>query len=110
MKRRLFKGRVETSTDKSLGEDASKQGRNGDQTEDLNLTNRVDTEVIVEDIGSGKEGGSTADQVSTAKPEFKKRYPLIKKMLEKMLNWKLEAEAKSTMAFELLNFIKSLIK
>ncbi|GJS47546.1 hypothetical protein Tco_0597667 [Tanacetum coccineum] len=36
-----------------------------------------------------------------------KRYPLIKEMLEKMLNWKLEAEAESTMAFELLKFIKS---
>ncbi|GKG03081.1 hypothetical protein Tco_0310717, partial [Tanacetum coccineum] len=34
-----------------------------------------------------------------------KRYPLIKEMLQKMLNWKLEAE--STMAFELLKFIKS---
>nr|GEU83974.1 putative ribonuclease H-like domain-containing protein [Tanacetum cinerariifolium] len=44
MKRRLFKGRVETSTDKSL-------------------------EVIVEDKGSGEKGGSTADQVSTARPE-----------------------------------------
>nr|GEU45338.1 copia protein [Tanacetum cinerariifolium] len=41
-----------------------------------------------------------------------KRYPLIKEMLEKMLNWKLEAEAeaKSTMAFELLKFIKSHIE
>ncbi|GJV13796.1 hypothetical protein Tco_1355337 [Tanacetum coccineum] len=36
-----------------------------------------------------------------------KRYPLIKEMLKKMLNWKLEAESKSTMAFELLKFIKS---
>ncbi|GJX47757.1 hypothetical protein Tco_0272947 [Tanacetum coccineum] len=36
-----------------------------------------------------------------------KRYPLIKEMLEKMLNWKLEAEAESTMEFELLKFIKS---
>ncbi|GJY71529.1 hypothetical protein Tco_0475232 [Tanacetum coccineum] len=44
MKRRLIKGRVETSTNKSL-------------------------EVIVEDKGSGEKGGSTADQVSTARPE-----------------------------------------
>ncbi|GJS18193.1 hypothetical protein Tco_0412665 [Tanacetum coccineum] len=44
MKRRLFKGRVETSTDKSL-------------------------EVIVEDKGSGEKCGSTADQVSTARQE-----------------------------------------
>ncbi|GJX53626.1 putative reverse transcriptase domain-containing protein [Tanacetum coccineum] len=35
-----------------------------------------------------------------------KRYPLIKEILEKMLNWKLEAEAKSTIAFELFKFIK----
>ncbi|GJU01604.1 hypothetical protein Tco_1111942 [Tanacetum coccineum] len=35
-----------------------------------------------------------------------KRNPLIKEMLEKMLNWKLEAKAESTMAFELLKFIK----
>nr|GFB48859.1 hypothetical protein [Tanacetum cinerariifolium] len=44
MKRRLFKGRVETSTDKSL-------------------------EVTVEDKGSGEKGGSIADQVSTARLE-----------------------------------------
>ncbi|GJU60491.1 hypothetical protein Tco_1238257 [Tanacetum coccineum] len=36
-----------------------------------------------------------------------KKYPLIKEMLENMLNGKLEAEADSTMAFELLKFIKS---
>nr|GEW25771.1 hypothetical protein [Tanacetum cinerariifolium] len=40
-------------------------------------------------------------------PEVEKRYPLIREMLEKMLNWKLEAEAESTMAFDLLKFIKS---
>ncbi|GJR91306.1 hypothetical protein Tco_0215317 [Tanacetum coccineum] len=34
-----------------------------------------------------------------------KRYPLIKEMLQKMLNWKLEAEAESTITFELLKFI-----
>ncbi|GKF79713.1 hypothetical protein Tco_0235281, partial [Tanacetum coccineum] len=39
-----------------------------------------------------------------------KRYPLIKEMLQKMLNWKLEAEAESTMAFEILKFIKSQLK
>ncbi|GKF21407.1 hypothetical protein Tco_0070045 [Tanacetum coccineum] len=40
-RRKLFKGRVETSTDK----------------------------MIVEDKGSSEKGGSTADQVSTARPE-----------------------------------------
>nr|GEU40563.1 hypothetical protein [Tanacetum cinerariifolium] len=55
MKRRLFKGRVETSTDKSFGKDASKQGRNDGQTEELNLTNGADTEVIVKDKGSGEK-------------------------------------------------------
>ncbi|GKA49296.1 hypothetical protein Tco_0742369 [Tanacetum coccineum] len=42
-----------------------------------------------------------------AEIRIEKREPLIKEMLEKMLNWKLEAEAESTMAFELLKFIKS---
>ncbi|GJU22828.1 hypothetical protein Tco_1156170 [Tanacetum coccineum] len=39
-----------------------------------------------------------------------KIYPLIKEMLKKMLNWKLEAEVESTMAFELLKFIKSQVE
>ncbi|GJU07510.1 hypothetical protein Tco_1123940 [Tanacetum coccineum] len=69
MKRRLFKGRVETSTDKSLDKNASKQGRNDDKTEELNLTDGANTKVIVEDKGSGEKGGSTSDQVSTARPE-----------------------------------------
>nr|GEX39105.1 copia protein [Tanacetum cinerariifolium] len=55
MKRRLFKGRVKTYTNKSLGKDASKQGRNDDQIEELNLTNGADTEVIVKEKGSGEK-------------------------------------------------------
>ncbi|GJZ07234.1 hypothetical protein Tco_0541027 [Tanacetum coccineum] len=39
--------------------------------------------------------------------DLKKRYTLIKEMLQKMLNWKLEAKAESTMGFELLKFINS---
>ncbi|GJR91078.1 hypothetical protein Tco_0215089 [Tanacetum coccineum] len=39
-----------------------------------------------------------------------KKYPLIKETLQKMLNWKLEAEAESSMAFELLKFIKTQIE
>ncbi|GJS92074.1 hypothetical protein Tco_0774710 [Tanacetum coccineum] len=39
-----------------------------------------------------------------------KKYPLIKDLLEKMLNLQLEAEEESTMAFELLKFIKSQIE
>nr|GEX38984.1 hypothetical protein [Tanacetum cinerariifolium] len=69
MKRRLFKGRVETPTDKSLDEDASKQGRIDDKIEELNLTDGADTKVIIEDKGSCEKCGSTADQVSTARPE-----------------------------------------
>ncbi|GJT48058.1 hypothetical protein Tco_0974215 [Tanacetum coccineum] len=38
-----------------------------------------------------------------------KKYPLIKELLEKMLNLQLEAEEESTMAFELIKFIKSLL-
>ncbi|GKB14574.1 hypothetical protein Tco_0848497 [Tanacetum coccineum] len=38
-----------------------------------------------------------------------KKYPLIKELLEKMLNLQLEAEEESTMAFELIKFIKSML-
>ncbi|GKF87802.1 hypothetical protein Tco_0258679 [Tanacetum coccineum] len=38
-----------------------------------------------------------------------KKYPLIKELLEKMLNLQLEAEEESTMAFELIKFIKSIL-
>nr|GEU61117.1 putative ribonuclease H-like domain-containing protein [Tanacetum cinerariifolium]GEV14527.1 putative ribonuclease H-like domain-containing protein [Tanacetum cinerariifolium] len=75
MKRRLFKGRVETSTNKSLGEDASKQRRNDDQTDELNLTNEADTKVIIEEKGSGEKSGCTADQVSTSRPEVSAATP-----------------------------------
>ncbi|GJV72011.1 hypothetical protein Tco_1492006 [Tanacetum coccineum] len=39
-----------------------------------------------------------------------KKYPLTKETLKKMLNWKLEAKAESSMAFELLKFIKTQIE
>nr|GEZ38865.1 putative ribonuclease H-like domain-containing protein [Tanacetum cinerariifolium] len=84
MKRRLFKGRVKTSTDKRLGEDASKQGKNDGQIEDLNLINGADTEVIVEDKeviiedkGSGEKGGSKAETVSTARPNISAARPEV---------------------------------
>ncbi|GJT12588.1 hypothetical protein Tco_0859630 [Tanacetum coccineum] len=40
----------------------------------------------------------------------KKKYPLIKELLEKMLNLQLEAEEESTMAFKLIKFIKSMLE
>ncbi|GJX26132.1 hypothetical protein Tco_0232428 [Tanacetum coccineum] len=39
-----------------------------------------------------------------------KKYPLIKELLEKMLNLQLEAEEESTMAFKLIKFIKSMLE
>ncbi|GKF63381.1 hypothetical protein Tco_0186829, partial [Tanacetum coccineum] len=36
-----------------------------------------------------------------------KKYPLKKEILEKMINLKIEAEEQSTMAHELIKFIKS---
>ncbi|GJY43349.1 hypothetical protein Tco_0431562 [Tanacetum coccineum] len=39
-----------------------------------------------------------------------KKYPMVKELLEKMMNLQLEAEEKSTMAFELIKFIKSLFE
>ncbi|GKE11293.1 hypothetical protein Tco_1414844, partial [Tanacetum coccineum] len=41
---------------------------------------------------------------------MEKKYPLIKELLEKMLNLQLEAEEESTMAFEFIKFIKSLLE
>ncbi|GJZ77579.1 hypothetical protein Tco_0642251, partial [Tanacetum coccineum] len=41
---------------------------------------------------------------------WEKKYPLTKETLQKMLKWKLEAEAESSMAFELLKFIKTQIE
>ncbi|GJY81946.1 hypothetical protein Tco_0494697 [Tanacetum coccineum] len=40
----------------------------------------------------------------------KKKYPMIKELLEKVMNLQLEAEEESTMAFELIKFIKSMLK
>ncbi|GJY07073.1 hypothetical protein Tco_0374127 [Tanacetum coccineum] len=39
-----------------------------------------------------------------------KKYSLIKELLEKVLNLQLEAEEESTMAFELIKFIKSMLE
>ncbi|GKC40414.1 hypothetical protein Tco_1052798 [Tanacetum coccineum] len=39
-----------------------------------------------------------------------KKYPLIKELLEKMLNLQLEAEEESSMAFELIKLIKSFLE
>ncbi|GJW25732.1 hypothetical protein Tco_0039543 [Tanacetum coccineum] len=39
-----------------------------------------------------------------------KKYPLIKELLENMLNLQLEVEEESTMAFELIKFIKSMLE
>ncbi|GJW88511.1 hypothetical protein Tco_0163851 [Tanacetum coccineum] len=39
-----------------------------------------------------------------------KKYPLTKETLQKMLNWKLEAEAESSMAFELLKHVLGVIR
>ncbi|GKC74600.1 hypothetical protein Tco_1120483, partial [Tanacetum coccineum] len=41
---------------------------------------------------------------------IQKKYLLIKELLEKMLNLQLEAEEESTMAFELIKFIKSMLE
>ncbi|GKC93134.1 hypothetical protein Tco_1158576 [Tanacetum coccineum] len=38
------------------------------------------------------------------------KYPLIKELLEKILNLKLEVEEESTMAFDLIKFIKSMLE
>ncbi|GJT82966.1 hypothetical protein Tco_1057308 [Tanacetum coccineum] len=75
--RKEGKGKNSTTYEEEIvqRQDASKQGRNDDKIKELNLTNGDDTEVIVEDNGSGEKGGSTADQVSTARPEVSAAAP-----------------------------------
>ncbi|GKF27102.1 hypothetical protein Tco_0082996, partial [Tanacetum coccineum] len=69
IKRRLFKGRVETFTNTSLGEDASKQGRSSDKTKPMFKDNDFDV-LDAEQITTTRPSHvSTADQVSTARPE-----------------------------------------
>ncbi|GJY79695.1 hypothetical protein Tco_0485496 [Tanacetum coccineum] len=78
-KRRVYKPRVESSKESLGDKDASKQGRNSDKTEELNvaedehmfdLSDLADTEVIVdqeetielvEDKGSAEKGVSAAE-------------------------------------------------
>ncbi|GKE67515.1 hypothetical protein Tco_1521676, partial [Tanacetum coccineum] len=68
-RRRLFKGRVETSTDTSLGEDASKQGRISDKTKPMFKDSDFDV-LDAEQITTTRPlHVSTTDQVSTARLE-----------------------------------------
>ncbi|GKB04841.1 hypothetical protein Tco_0833036 [Tanacetum coccineum] len=69
IKRRLFKGKVETSTDISLGEDASKQGRSSDKTKPRFKDSDFDVLDAEKITTTGPLHVSTADQVSTARPE-----------------------------------------
>ncbi|GKC01185.1 hypothetical protein Tco_0987321 [Tanacetum coccineum] len=67
MKRRLFKGRVETSTDTSLGEDASKQGRSSNKTKPMFKDNDFDVLNAEQITATGPSHVSIAYQVSTAR-------------------------------------------
>nr|GEV30207.1 putative ribonuclease H-like domain-containing protein [Tanacetum cinerariifolium] len=97
IKRRLFKGRVETSTNKSLGRygvsvpaftkdhkgnklnmsrlEKKRKARTSQPIKRRLFKGRVETstnkslEVIVKEKGSGEKGGCTADQVSTSRLE-----------------------------------------
>ncbi|GJZ98828.1 hypothetical protein Tco_0671281 [Tanacetum coccineum] len=75
IKRRLFKGRVETSTDTSLGEDASKQGRSSDKTKPMFKDSDFDVLDAEQITTTGPSHVSTADQVSTARPEVSAATP-----------------------------------
>nr|GEU48681.1 hypothetical protein [Tanacetum cinerariifolium] len=46
------------------------------------------------------------DSLASINMFVEKRYPLTKEILEKMLSWRLEAETKSTLALDLIKFIK----
>ncbi|GJR64828.1 putative ribonuclease H-like domain-containing protein [Tanacetum coccineum] len=81
LRRKKYK-QVESSDDDLNEEDASKQGRSMTRQ-----SQSMEINMLVE-----------------------KKYPLIKELLEKMLNLQLEAEEESTMSFELIKFIKSMLK
>ncbi|GKF19593.1 hypothetical protein Tco_0068231 [Tanacetum coccineum] len=75
MKRRLFKGRVETSTNTSFGKDTSKQGRSNDKTKPMFIDSDFDV-LDVEQITTTRPSHvSTADQVGTAKLEVSAATP-----------------------------------
>ncbi|GJZ98617.1 putative ribonuclease H-like domain-containing protein, partial [Tanacetum coccineum] len=65
-----LKLRVETYTDTSLGEDASKQGRSSDKTKPMFKDNNFDMLDAEQITTTGPLHVSTTDQVSTARPEF----------------------------------------
>ncbi|GJY52844.1 hypothetical protein Tco_0444508, partial [Tanacetum coccineum] len=75
IKRRLFKGRVETFTDTSLGEDASKQGRSNDKTKPMFKDSDFDVLDAEQITTTGPSHVSTANQVSTTKPEVSAATP-----------------------------------
>ncbi|GKG49009.1 hypothetical protein Tco_0513156, partial [Tanacetum coccineum] len=53
-----------------------------------------------------KNGGVTTDTEMVIHMLVEKKYPLMKKVLLQMLELKLESEDDSTMALELIKFIK----
>ncbi|GJR45074.1 putative ribonuclease H-like domain-containing protein [Tanacetum coccineum] len=69
MKGRFFKGRVQTSTNTSLGEDASKQGSSSDKTKAMFKDNDFDVLDAEQITTTGPSHVSTDDQVSTARPK-----------------------------------------
>ncbi|GJT93635.1 hypothetical protein Tco_1082480 [Tanacetum coccineum] len=75
MKRRLFKGRVKTFTDTSLGEDASKQEKSSDKTKPMFKDSDFDMLDAEQITTTGLSHVSTADQVSTARPEVSAATP-----------------------------------
>ncbi|GJS22181.1 hypothetical protein Tco_0450813 [Tanacetum coccineum] len=65
-------------------------------------------QVLIEKKDVGIRRKTLARRRASDKQE--KKYPLTKETLQKMLNWKLEAEAESSMEFKLLKFIKTQIE
>ncbi|GJU90610.1 hypothetical protein Tco_1303033 [Tanacetum coccineum] len=61
------------------------------------------------DGSSSFHGDIQALFLKTYRQDLKKKYPLKKEILVKMINLKIEAEEESTMAHELIKFIKSQI-
>ncbi|GJU47639.1 putative ribonuclease H-like domain-containing protein [Tanacetum coccineum] len=122
----------------------SKQGRSSNKTKPMFKDSNFDVLDAEQITTTGPSHVSTANHISTARPEMdqldwkllkwklhencgvhtlfmdgtpleinmlvEQKYPLIKELLEKMLNLQLEGEDESTMAFELIKFNKSMLE
>ncbi|GJV46177.1 hypothetical protein Tco_1430713 [Tanacetum coccineum] len=97
----------------SFKRDRRKRKKQADYYEEKDELGRYQFDVMGISEDTKLDPEQDEDSLERIKPvenNTRKKYPLTKETLQKMLNWKLEAEAESSMAFELLKFIKTQIE